>query len=127
MHTLFKTLLIAALLTPVLMGGDLCGGITGKDAGMCFHREGMRLADTGNLVEAESAYQNAVRVWKELGRPFDAHRASTIAQIAGLEQMTSRWDQAIADLSESAELFRTSLGDAHERTLAVTGRLRGRV
>ena len=37
--------------------------------------------------------------------------------------MTSRWDRAIADLSESTELFRASLGDAHERTLAVTGRL----
>ena len=48
------------------LGGDL-RLITGKDAGMCFHREGMRLADTGNLVEAESAYQNAVRVWKDLG------------------------------------------------------------
>ena len=93
------------------------------DSALCLHNDAMALADAGKTVEAETHYQEAIGIWKDLGPTFNAHRCVTMAQLGSLYQLEGQWGRVIPMLEEATALCVGSLGDKQPITSGVQVRL----
>jgi tetratricopeptide (TPR) repeat protein len=91
---------------------------TPAETAQSLNTQGNRLAESGNNLEAERLYREALEIWRSLGPAYEAHTAATLLNLAVAMTDDGQRPAAVKISEEALVLHRRSLGTRHHRTLS---------
>jgi tetratricopeptide (TPR) repeat protein len=91
---------------------------TPQETAQSLNTQGNRLAESGNNQEAERLYREALEIWRSLGRPYEAHTAGTLLNLAAAMSDDGQRPAAVKISEEALALHQRTLGTKHHRTVS---------
>ncbi len=85
---------------------------------LILNEQALAAAAHSDYAGAERLFGEALKIWRSLGPRYEAHTATTLANLGEMLCSSGKWREGAGALEEALELNRHSLGPKHIRTVS---------
>jgi tetratricopeptide (TPR) repeat protein len=85
---------------------------------LTLNEQALAAAAHSDYAGAERLFGEALKIWRSLGPRYEAHTATTLANLGEMLCSSGKWREGAGALEEALELNRHSLGPKHIRTVS---------
>uniref|UniRef100_Q02AN9 TPR repeat-containing protein n=1 Tax=Solibacter usitatus (strain Ellin6076) TaxID=234267 RepID=Q02AN9_SOLUE len=90
---------------------------------LTLNKQALDAAAHSDYAGAERLFGEALKIWRSLGPRYEAHTATTLANLGEMLCSSGKWREGAGALVQALELNRRSLGPKHIRTVSNLGLL----
>ena len=94
---------------------------------LTLNEQALAASAHSDFARAERLFGEALHIWRGLGPRYEAHTATTLANLGEMLCSAGKWREGAGALEEALELNRHSLGPKHIRTVSNLSPARSRL
>ena len=102
--------LLIAMLTAITAAAQ-----TPAETAQSLNTQGNQVAESGNNIEAERLYKEAIEIWRSLGPAYQAHTAGTLLNLGVAMSSEGHRAAAVKVLEEALALHRRALAGVYSK------------